>query len=529
MKCPHCDSEVESGASRCAMCGNRLFSTRGLARGTSRFLILVILAIAGLVCVSGGFLLSSRARPGQPPSTDSSPTPTWTSMPSVTSSPPNQATAPSVWPTYTNVDLGLSLCYPDDWLVQEDARSRQVVFALEPDDLRGEDFPSGTSFLVRVDPASEPGTDTPDVVLDDVTKRLSSTYQHLQYGEVLSLSIDGTEGALMYVEGEFSRPGVPLRSWVAAVLSHQHVYVFAAAAPSEDWQEYQPVFREMLDSVRLSEPAAPAPTSSPTPLPSTMPPTLTPAPVPSSGPDPYEPDDSIADAAAIGTDGLPQMHNLHFEGDHDYVSFQATAGKAYTIETHDLGADIDPIIYLYDSQGQELAHNDDGADESLASRIVWLAPSSGLYYVLVRDLADDSMGLEARYSLTVVESAFAEGADPYEPDDTPAQATGIGSDGTRQTHTFHTTTDVDFVSFVAREGQRYTIQTGDLQSGCDTTIYLYDVAGFELEYDDDAGEDSVASRIVWTAPSTGVHYVKIRDFSGRAGPAASYQIWVSVQ
>jgi hypothetical protein len=158
-----------------------------------------------------------------------------------------------------------------------------------------------------------------------------------------------------------------------------------------------------------------------------------------------------------------------------------------------------------------------------------VAPSSGLYYVLVRDLADDSLGFEARYSLTVEESAFAPGADPYEPDDTPGEATRIGSDGTPQTHTFHTTGDEDFVSFVAHEGRRYTIQTGSLLSGCDTTIYLYDEAGVELEYDDDAGEESMASLIVWTAPSTGVNYVKIRDFSGRAGPAVSYQVWVSVQ
>jgi hypothetical protein len=366
MRCPYCNSEVESGASHCTMCGHRLSARRGLARGTSRWQILAVLAIVALVCIGGGILLSWRARSGQPASTGLSPTPRWISTPSVTSTPPHRATAP--------------------------------------------------------------------------------------------------------------------------------------------------------------------------------PPTPTPASVLSSGPDPYEPDDSIDDAAAIGTDGLPQKHNLHYEGDHDYVSFQATVGKAYTIETQNLGADIDPIIYLYDSQGQELAHNDDGADEPLASRIVWVAPSSGLYYVMVRDLGEDSAGFEARYSLTVLESAFAEGVDPYEPDDTPGEATritsdgtrqthtfNITSDGTRQTHTFNTTTDVDFVSFVAQEGQRYTIQTGDLSSGCDTTIYLYDEAGFELEYDDDAAEDSVASQIVWTAPSTGVYYVKIMDFAGRAGPDVSYQVWVSVQ
>ena len=529
MRGPCCDSEVESGDPYCAMCGNRLSETQGLFRSTSRCLILAILAIIAIVCVGGGIILSLLARPGLPASTDSSPTPTRPSMPSLTSTPPAEPTAPSIWGTYTNGQLGIYLRYPEDWLVQEDASLRQVVFAAEQDDLQVEDFQSGTSFAVVVNPSSELGTETPDVVLDNVSGRLSSTYQHLQYGEVLSLSIDGAEGALMYVEGEFSRLGAPLRSWVAAVVAYEHVYVFAAAAPLENWPEYQPVFREMLEAVQLSEPTTPAPTLSPTPLRSTMPITPTPTSVPSTRPDAYEPDDRIADAAPIATDGLPQMHNLHIEGDHDYLCFEAAAGNAYTIETRDLAAEIDPIIYLYDSQGQELAHSDDGADEPLASRIIWLAPSSGLYYVMVRDLAEDSTGIATRYSLTVVESAFAEGADPYEPDDTPAEATRIGSDGTRQAHTFYTTTDVDFVSFAAQEGREYTIQTGNLQAACNTTIYLYNEAGVELDYDDDAGEDSFASLIVWTAPSTGVHYVKIRDFSGRAGPAVSYEVWISVQ
>jgi hypothetical protein len=247
------------------------------------------------------------------------------------------------------------------------------------------------------------------------------------------------------------------------------------------------------------------------------------------GPDPQEPDDSIAEAAPISTDGRPQTHNLHIEGDHDYLCFEATAGNAYTMETQDLGGYIDPVMYLYDSEGQELARNDDGTDETLAPRIVWVAPSGGRYCVMVRDLAEDATGIDANYSITVRESAFAQGADQYEPDDTLSEASPMESDGARQMHTFHTSTDVDYVSFAAQEGVEYTIQTGGLQAGCDTAMYLYDEAGAELGYDDDASDQSFASSIVWTAPSTGVYYVMICDFGGRAGPAVSYEIWISAQ
>lgn len=243
-----------------------------------------------------------------------------------------------------------------------------------------------------------------------------------------------------------------------------------------------------------------------------------------AGPDPYEPDDDISSAAPISTGGQPQHHNLHTEGDVDYVSFQAQAGHVYTIQTSELGAEIDTIIFLYDRQAQELAHNDDGAEEPVASRLVWVAPSTGPYYVLVRDLGEDSFGPNTWYSVSVTESAEAEGADAFEPDDDLASARAMAVDGAPQAHTLHTSTDVDFVYFEAEDGQKYVMETGDLQGECDTVLLLYDQSGTELAYDDDAGEEALSSRIEWTAESGGIYYVKISDFRGRAGPGVSYRI-----
>ena len=94
--------------------------------------------------------------------------------------------------------------------------------------------------------------------------------------------------------------------------------------------------------------------------------------------------------------------------------------------------------------------------------------------------------------------------------------------GAPQTHTFHTSTDEDFVYFVAQEGREYVIETAALQGGCDTVLFLYDEEGAELAYDDDAGEDPLSSRLEWIAESSGTYYVKVRDFRGRAGPEVSY-------
>lgn len=253
--------------------------------------------------------------------------------------------------------------------------------------------------------------------------------------------------------------------------------------------------------------------------------TLTPTPSPVATTDSREPDDTIAQARSITTDAAPQAHNLHVEADRDYVFFEAQEGIAYTIETLNLGWDIDTVIYLYDSHGNELARDDDSAEEPPASRILWIAPSTGTYYVMIRDVGENSAGADATYSVRVMAEGAIEG-DQYEPDDRIAQAKPIDTDGTYQTHTFHTSTDVDYVSFTPQQGVEYTIETGNLQGACDTMIYLRDEDGEELDYDDDTGEVH-ASRIVWSAPSSATYYVRIEEFTGRAGPHVSYEIWVS--
>lgn len=253
--------------------------------------------------------------------------------------------------------------------------------------------------------------------------------------------------------------------------------------------------------------------------------TLAPTPSPVAAADAREPDDSIARARPITTDGTPQTHNLHAEGDRDYVLFDAQKGVGYTIETLHLGPDIDTVIYLYDGQENELARDDDCADETWASRILWIAPATGTYYVMIRDVGENSAGADATYSVRVMAEGAIEG-DQYEPDDPIAQAKPIDTDGTYQTHTFHTSIDVDYVSFTPQQGVEYTIETGNLQGACDTMIYLCDEDGEELDYDDDTGKVH-ASRIVWSAPSSATYYVRIQEFTGRAGPHVSYEVWVS--
>ena len=102
---------------------------------------------------------------------------------------------------------------------------------------------------------------------------------------------------------------------------------------------------------------------------------------------------AIDDATAVTlSDAI--RGSMDYEGDIDFFLFQAEEGQSYRINVA-LGNLSDSVIELYDANEEWLAANDDHGD-SFASRIVWVAPRSGEYYVAVF-----GWGGTGSYTLTV--------------------------------------------------------------------------------------------------------------------------------
>ncbi|HNT78868.1 MAG TPA: PPC domain-containing protein [Anaerolineae bacterium] len=100
----------------------------------------------------------------------------------------------------------------------------------------------------------------------------------------------------------------------------------------------------------------------------------------------------------------PYYEHIDPADDYDWFSFEATAGANYIIETSELGANVDTRIGLHDVNcGGELATNDDfNYPASLASRIEWQAPASGIYHVWVKhSTAEIAHGSDNKYTLTI--------------------------------------------------------------------------------------------------------------------------------
>lgn len=103
-------------------------------------------------------------------------------------------------------------------------------------------------------------------------------------------------------------------------------------------------------------------------------------------------------------------------------------------------------------------------------------------------------------------------ADAFEFDDTRFAATPVQWD-TRQAHNFHTMGDEDWFAIPAVADQTYTITTVNLGLQADTYLHVYGTNGTTLIASNDDYGGTLASRVEWTAPTTGTYYVMVKHWN----------------
>ena len=119
--------------------------------------------------------------------------------------------------------------------------------------------------------------------------------------------------------------------------------------------------------------------------------------------DAYESDDAAGSANRITTDGTFQTHNVHAEGDQDWVEFYAAAGVTYTLATTNTGGHADTVLYLYGTDGSTLIDsNDDYPGMWPSSRLDWQPSTSGVYYAKVNHWDPWAYGCTTEYGLYIL-------------------------------------------------------------------------------------------------------------------------------
>lgn len=257
-----------------------------------------------------------------------------------------------------------------------------------------------------------------------------------------------------------------------------------------------------------------------------------------------DPDNTIAEAIDSGV-SLAGTSSKTIEGeidpaaDSDLYQFELNRGEGITIDLDTTGADLDSYLRLFDSQGNELAvDNDDEAnlaeDSGTDSLLNFAADNAGTYFVGVSsDGNSDYDAVDGRNNLTPT-TGFTTGS--YElaleisavvadsdPDNTIAEAvnTEVNSSERQSTSisdTIDSKSDIDLYQVRLDRGDTVALDldAAEFGSELDSVLQIFDAEGKELAInDDDSAPDensNIDSYLEFTATATAEYYVGVSSF-----------------
>ena len=242
---------------------------------------------------------------------------------------------------------------------------------------------------------------------------------------------------------------------------------------------------------------------------------------PAAAADLFESDNNVFQARAVALDSGPERHSIT-PGDADWVKVTLAEDGPLVISTDGPAADGDTVVLLIGPgapDGENLYTYDDDGGRGLYSRIVVTDLEAGEYYIKVRG-RQSTTAIEA-YDLVVSGTLPPPPTpDDFEPDDTAQTAHALVIGATPQTHSFHSSTDVDFVTFTLQRATKLRIETNsagdERDEETDTTITLYR-NGRLVETNDDSGP-GLYSRIDKKL-KPGTYTLRVTEVEGRQAHA----------
>ena len=244
---------------------------------------------------------------------------------------------------------------------------------------------------------------------------------------------------------------------------------------------------------------------------------------------------STGTTSTVLTDSIASMSDV------DIYSFQLDAGDGITLDlnaaTQD--SDLDSYLRIFDSEGNELAVDDDDdknvvAENTTADSLLnFVADTSGEYYIGVSSQGNstyDSVNGSTNFSNTL---GFSTGDYELAIDISPVVAdsdldntiseaidTEVGSTKERSitvSDTIAPASDVDLYKFQLNAGDTVTldIDAAIQESNLDSVLRLFDSTGNEIINNDDgiaSNDSSTDSLIEFTAEINGEYYIGVSSF-----------------
>lgn len=234
-----------------------------------------LLGVGGGLLLIVALVLGLRGR-GQPPPLVFQPTPiTEPSLPWTPVSLPTLSPAPiATTKRYDHEVLGLSLQYPASWFMEEEADGTSYVVIFAEEEWLWDEFRSAAFLLLAQRYSAEELAGMPmekalfEMLLSSEELAGETAQMVLEYGLEEGLAQSGLEdftvgpvhpcivgekeGACVFMEAADTITEISVRGLMALVLTRDVMYLFIAAAEQEVWEEHQPVFEAMLESVHFS-------------------------------------------------------------------------------------------------------------------------------------------------------------------------------------------------------------------------------------------------------------------------------------
>jgi hypothetical protein len=217
---------------------------------------------------------------------------------------------------------------------------------------------------------------------------------------------------------------------------------------------------------------------------------------------------------AVGGNGTLINRTIHDENDADYFLLIPEQEGFLVMETT---GDMDTVMEFFNADSDRSLDDDDDGGSGGNARIRYEVQAGRRYIAKVDGYSDDTGSYGFRAYLV---QQIRLDPDEYEADNDFSSAKTI-SIGVPQQHSFHSASDVDWVTFEVRQAGRYTIRARGVNSSrLDTYIELYDSNRDYIDDDDDGGENMDAFLTVNL--QSGTYYVKVECLDDE--PEEAYRI-----
>jgi hypothetical protein len=201
--------------------------------------------------------------------------------------------------------------------------------------------------------------------------------------------------------------------------------------------------------------------------------------------------------------------------------FQAALGSHLNLSLKDFDSDADLKLEIVNPWGRVLEEADDWG-RGLSERIWnWQPPEGGWYLLRVSSLA----GVSSTTATLLSETALAPSSDAFEDDDSPDKANALVLlEGFPQTHNFHDTGDLDWLSFGAEQGISYEFEIYDQEALATPCLAIYQADGTSVLHN--YGPLSGTSQsVTWVCPASGQYFLRLSNLdSTQCGLGTGYAI-----